>query len=142
MEIEIFKDNNKLGELDFDEENNPLFKNGFDEKLKTLIEEYAKKGITRLIDVKSNSSNIIIEEPVSRSDPNFQLAFKEWLGRYGYEIKEPRPETDEEIKKLANAVPNEELKNKILEELPKMTYLEKTFILETLKEKFDARSEL
>lgn len=84
-------------------------------------------------DLKENTS-AIIAAPIDISDPLFPLALRDFLLAHGYDVRERIEEEEEEIRKSLEFFPDSEEKQDMLKRLPDMTRLEKTFILEKLKE--------
>src|SRR3989344_223003 len=101
-----------------------------------FIDTAIEHGITQRQELydQTTQSFAMIELPIKKNDVNFQLAFKEWLGRQGYKVIELHPEIGEEIKKILRNFPDDnEDKIDILKRLPEMSYLEMSSILEGLK---------
>lgn len=124
-----------VGTLVFGKDNIPQLSGSADEALQSFVSSSLKSGITRLCDIHTDSQSTIVEERIDQSDTNFPLAFIQWLQRHGYNVELQHPEADERIRKLTDALPKgNELREKILQTLPTMSYLEKTFILKKLEE--------
>ena len=96
-----------------------------------------RDGITIRRDVYNahSSSYSILEEPITKDDPQFGLAFKDFLRRAGFIVRQLHPETDEAIKKLLEKFPNDNAdKQDILTRLPQASFREKTFLLKKLQD--------
>ena len=139
MIADISKHNQRLGTLNFGDDGKLTFEGEIDRELAAFVKQSLERGITRSKDIRKGTAQVIVEEPISSDNQLFPLAFIEWLSSHGYDVTVRHPEVDQEIEKLLGNIPDtpdtHELKDKIRAELPSMNYLEKTFILEKLKEK-------
>lgn len=126
-----------LGLLTFDEQNQVQFIGDHDKNFTEFVKQTQEQGITQIRDIydPDNKTFVMVEGPIEKSDPNYPSAFREFLGRQGYEVTVKHPEVEEEIKKLLEQFPdNNPDKVDILKRLPEMSYLEQTAILEGLKQ--------
>ncbi len=106
-----------------------------DDELEELKRTFAQNPVVLkdFWEPKTETFNLA-KAPISSDDPNFDLAFKEWLIRTGYEIIEEDTAVSEEIKKLLAEFPDDNLeKIQILSKLPTMSRLKITATLEGLK---------
>ncbi|MEK9180757.1 MAG: hypothetical protein AAB871_00810 [Patescibacteria group bacterium] len=124
-----------LGRLEISKSNRVDFLDKPDGPFQRFVEESLARGIERLVEVpgKEKRSFVTLVTPIFQKDPLFPPAFKEYLGRLGFEVTEEYPEVEEEIRKLLVDFPADSSKTDILNRLPEMSYLEQTFILEELK---------
>lgn len=105
-------------------------------ELQALIDRVVAVGVPTLLDFhKPDRSEIVMAERlVPREDPVFPLALKQYLERKGYRVEIAHPEVDAEIEELLATFPDDNPdKRDILARLPAMTHLEKTAILEGLR---------
>ena len=135
MQAKIFNKNESyLGIISFNKSNMPILKEGGDDNLLNFIEDALKNGIKQNKELVEDNKRVIYEVDIKQSDSNFPLAFLEWLRRHGYKVEILHPEVDKEIDELSKKIPKDNpIRKKIAEDLPNMTYLEKTFILEVLR---------
>lgn len=136
MKIKVKRDNLIIGGIEFKADGSFEFSPDASQELKNLAESFAKNPVV-LQDFSDSKTGTfkMAKMPISKSDPNFSLAFKEWLTREGYEVIEENHEILEEIKKLLAEFPDDNLdKKEILAKLPTMSRLEASAILEGLKQ--------
>lgn len=77
---------------------------------------------------------VTYQEEVPISDPHFDLALKSFLVTNGYDVEEDRPDLDNQLLKLLESQPDGDEKRKITEELPRMSYLQKSYLLKSLQD--------
>ncbi len=136
MTTDIYRGTTHLGTLQVDESGYTL-KPISDSTLKALLDRSFREGVHRFRDVHDENRQIIVREPIKPEHPGFPLALFEWLRSQGLDVRIRHPEVDEEIRLLLAKLPDNQLiKGQVLQQLSSMNYLEKTFIIEKLKEKF------
>mgnify|MGYP001613033970 FL=1 len=74
-----------------------------------------------------------MREKVLSSHPLFGLALRQWLEYQGYEVVDLHPETDNELSKLLEQSPLD-IQEKVKPFLSTASYLEKTYLIESLRE--------
>jgi hypothetical protein len=111
-----------------------------DSTVKSLVYGAVRDGIPRWKEITLPDQKRIVEEAITKDDPHFDLAMVVWLRREGYDVSEDHSEVDSAIEKLLGQLPADEKWKKIKadaqKELPKANFLEKTFLLEKLRESF------
>jgi hypothetical protein len=132
MRYQIQQNQNFVGNVEFLQ--GEIFFQECGEDFEAFMKSALQEGITRLDDHHSeNGESVLVEVLTDKNDPLFELACIEWLCRKGYIAIAHHPEIDEDIRKMIALIrDNEGLKNRILRELPKMTYAEKTFFIDYL----------
>ncbi|MFA6397593.1 MAG: hypothetical protein WDK96_01955 [Candidatus Paceibacterota bacterium] len=97
-----------------------------------------KNGIQSSFCVHSRDNNTtthtIVKNKITKDDEFFQLAFRDHLLNKSFYVVEIRNDIDEKINTLIKIVELDDKLKKILEQLSQMTYLEKTCLLEKLKD--------
>lgn len=134
MRIKILsKEGAELGLLDFDGGAKWIGKT--DATLQGLLDEAGEYGVKTFREHRDGNTRILGEVVVPLSDPIFPLAFKKHLERLGYTviIVEDTERALAEATELTLALPEGEEKRMLLEELPRMSYLEVTATIEILK---------
>ncbi len=133
-DIKILKNKKEVGRIKVQDCKLKL-ENSASGELAALIQKAETEGITRLRDIHQNNIITTIEENVTPSDPHFYLALLGWLRRNGYEVIPATPDIDKRLIALIKRLPDEvKEKTELLKEVPDLTYLEKTFLLEELEE--------
>lgn len=137
------RDGKLLGIIGFTVGNWPELIGDYDPELGRFVNNAMRKGITQsreLYDEKEKKF-ILVSGPISPSDKNFPLAFRDYLAESGYDITELHPEIEEEIKALLEAIPSEEAEKKELRDrLPSMSYAEQTYVLGELRSILEEKS--
>lgn len=124
-----------LATVEFAPKNELKFIGEYDQDFFDFVSKIIQQGwVDALADIPESKNVLsIIKRRVSKDDPNFHLAFKQFLERKGYDVEEKHPEVEKEIRQLLADFPDEDLdKQDILKRLPDMSYLEQTIILEGL----------
>lgn len=135
MIVDVYRGKDRVGTLRLDRSSHNVERTS-DKSFSGLIDRAFRSGIDRLRDIVHDGAHSVVREPVKPNEPGFALALIEWLRRRGFEVRIRHPEVDKEIRSILANLPNDQpLKGKILNELPTMSYLEKTFILTKLQEK-------
>ena len=107
---------------------------GLSAELSSLIER-AKKGITRLRDIKTTDGYRLVEEPIDQSDKNYHLALLNWFKRQGYTAMPDDSKIITKLESLLGLLDDQALRNQLKRELPTLTYLEKTYLLEAMRQR-------
>jgi hypothetical protein len=137
LKADILRDGVHLGHL-LIEGDTAMFEG--DSAVKSLVYGAVRDGIPRWKEITLSDSKRIVEEAITKDDPHFDLALVVWLRREGYDVLEDHSEVDLAIEKLLGQLPAAEKWQKIKvetqKELPQANFLEKTYLLEKLREVF------
>lgn len=133
MRYSIYQSESQLGELTF-HSGKPIFLGSAD--FVHTLNDLIAGGITALKHTRTDDSVNYYEEIVTQTNELYPLVLVQWLRRKGYDVDEEHPELTNSIQELVNAQPiiNEE-KVRIFLMLPQLSFLEKTYLLKSLKEK-------
>ncbi|MEX1064068.1 MAG: hypothetical protein WD898_00555 [Candidatus Paceibacterota bacterium] len=137
MKLEVKKRiGESLGVIEFDDRNQFNFSEGTKNSFKDYVSQLIEKGIDQIKDIydKEAAAFTMIKVPIHRDASQFPLAFKELLEREGYDVTIIREDLDKEILNSLKDFPPDKSKDNILSRLPKMSYLEKTYILKGLND--------
>lgn len=104
--------------------------------------ERLKSGpISVLRDIADGHTHHIIESEVEAQDEHYGLAIKQYLERHDFDVTIDDPELDQAVLRAVQALPDTfPGKDEVLREVPKLTTLEKTALLERLSTRSPARS--
>ena len=141
----IYDKEKVVGRIEINE-NNVLKVYDSENDFSKLIFDINKHGVNVLSCIhkkqESTTSHIIITKKVSAEDPFFNLAVRDYLFKKGFRVIEIRNDIDEKIFTLLKSVGtilNNDLKN-IQEKIHLMTYFEKTYLFEKLKENLQSKN--
>lgn len=135
MKIRIKKDSKLLGILEVDAGGHVKFSNDFDQDSRKDIENVMSSGVAIKIDRHDSKKrqSIILKKIIRNNDPLFSLALRDHL-KVTYETEELHSEVDEEIISIISKLPqNDEDRVEVEKKLPKLSYLERTFLLRELR---------
>ncbi|MDP3963096.1 MAG: hypothetical protein Q8Q39_01230 [bacterium] len=106
-----------------------------DQEFVQFIETALRRGITQKQEIRDRRTRkrIMVTKAISRTDPLFSLAFREFLDDAGYDVISKHPEIEKEIRELLTEYPDDEQKEDTLTRLENMSYLEQTTVLEALR---------
>jgi hypothetical protein len=84
--------------------------------------------------VEKTDEHIIVRKYVDSTDVNFHLFLKRHLENKNYTLIQHRPELDSTIiKAIQSSSKDDAAKKRLVADVPRMTYLEKTMTVEALK---------
>lgn len=121
-----------IGTMEITDESVSIVKDATGE-LYSFLEAARKNGIRGRREILAGEKRTIVDEFIEPNNPHFSAYFIPWLEKNGFEIQNDTEAMDVEIQKLLENIRDEDLKNKVLTELPSMNYLEKTYILSVLQ---------
>lgn len=109
-----------------------------DDTIINIIKDAQNNGIPYIEYVHNDSEHISIFKNLFPNDGNFIFELAKHIKESGYEIYEEVVKINNEVTNLLNLLPKDnKVKKEILDNLPKMSYLDKTYIKDKLEKKFD-----
>ncbi len=131
MQFKVSRDGHVFGTLSFDGSiHHFLGDTVFNIKLADMIRD----GVSLMQDIVHDDQRWIIDDPIEPDDLRFPVAVVEHLRRRGYRVDEIHPELELLFKKIISKIPADTaLFSTLTGEWQRMTYLQKTEFLATLK---------
>ena len=133
MIFAVLRAGKEVGHISLNERNVLSFEGYVEENFRQFVTESVAKGITALRDLHHGNIHIKVREKVLSNHPLFGLALRQWLEHQGYEVVDLHPETDKELSELLIKF-RPDVQQKIEPLLPTASYLEKTYLIEKLRE--------
>ena len=132
-----------VGSFLFEDKKIIFLDNFKDENILNIIKNSEKNGISYVRYVHREDEHTSLFEKSFPVDSNFFFELIKLIKNNGYEIYEEVLEINKEINELLDLLPEDnEIRKDILKNLADMNYLEKTYLKDKLKEKFDSFLEL
>ncbi|MBI2035202.1 MAG: hypothetical protein HYT12_00785 [Candidatus Liptonbacteria bacterium] len=104
-----------------------------DVNFKVILDSVFKDGVPRFFDFENKDGREMAVSVIKPNEKDFDLALLGWLRRNGYQVEIVDPKLDKTVESLIKNLPDSPFKSGAVRELPNMTYLEKTFLLEEIK---------
>lgn len=130
--IKIFKKEEFLAKLEL-RGNQVVVKEIPDVNFKVILDSVFKDGVPRFFDFENKDGREMAVSVIKPNEKDFDLALLGWLRRNGYQVEIVDPKLDKTVESLIKNLPDSPFKSGAVRELPNMTYLEKTFLLEEIK---------
>lgn len=133
MTFAVLHAGKEVGHISLDERNALSFEGYVNNEFRQFVQDSIAKGITALRDLHHKNIRIKVIERVTADHSLFGLALRQWLEHQGYEVVDLHPETDTELVELLAKSPRD-VQQKVEPLLPTASYLEKTYLIEKLRE--------
>jgi hypothetical protein len=137
--IKVSKNEKLLGEIIIHEDGRVILSENADSELVVFFQRMLSDGIPEYREIyDAKSGTRILQERIHKCNSEYFINnFPEFLMANGYKVEIPSAGIDELIRQLLKRAPEVADKKTILDNLQKLSYLEKSIILESLNNFFN-----